>query len=363
MILVSVGPTAGALHAPAIARDLAAAGHEVRVILEPRTEHFVGPGAFAPPTRVVKAPPGVPEAVLFASATAGTLARLARGLDAGPTGALGRDVPVCVAPDLDPATASHPAVEANLEALRADGRRVAVGDRGGLAGVGEVVARVLGGLGGPMAGLRVLVTAGGTHEPLDSVRFIGNRSSGKMGLALAREALRLGAEVTVVAANVAAREPGVGWSDVETVEQLRDEVLGGAGIADALIMAAAVSDFTPASVAREKIRRSQGVRSVELEPTPDVLKAVREQNPDLFVVGFAATHGDPVADAREKLEKKGVDIVVGNDISRQGLGFGAEENEVYVVTRGGERFVPRASKAEVAREILNDVLAGIKEER
>ena len=363
MILVSVGPTAGALRAPAITRNLAEAGHEVRVILEPRTEHFVGPGAFAPPIRAAEAPFGVPEAVLFAPATAGTLARLARGLDVGPTGGVRRDAPVFVAPDLDAATASHPAVAANLGSLRADGRRIVLEDGGGLAAVGEIVARVLGGLGGPMAGLRVLVTAGGTHEPLDSVRFIGNRSSGKMGLALAREALRLGAAVEVVAANVSVREPGVGWSDVETVEQLRDAVLERVGSVDALIMAAAVSDFTPATVARDKIRRSHGVRSLELEPTPDVLEAVREQNAGLFVVGFAATHGDPVADAREKLRRKGVDIVVGNDISRQGLGFGADENEVYVVTRGGERFVPRASKVRVAREILDDVLAGIKEER
>ena len=363
MVLVSVGPTAGALLAPAITRDLAEAGHEVQVILEPRTEHFVGPGAFAPPIRAAEAPFGVPEAVLFAPATAGTPARLARGLDVGTAGSFGRDVPVFVAPDLDAATASHPAVVANLEALRVDGKHVVLGDGGALAEVGEIVARVLGGLGGPMAGMGVLVTAGGTHEPLDSVRFIGNRSSGKMGLALAREALRLGAKVEVVAANVSAREPGVEWSDVETVEQLRDAVLERAGSVDALIMAAAVSDFTPASVAREKIRRSHGVRSLELEPTPDVLEAVREQNTGLFVVGFAATHGDPVADAREKLERKGVDIVVGNDISRQGLGFGADENEVYVVTRGGERFVPRASKVRVAREILDDVLAGIKEER
>ena len=364
MILVSVGPTAGALCAPAISRDLTAAGHEVQVILEPRTERFVGPGAFVLPTRVVGAPPDVPGVVLLAPATAGTLSRLARGLDVGHAGAfLGGGVPVFVAPDLDAATASNPAVGANLEALRADGKHVVLGDGGGMAGVGEVVARVLAGLGGPMAGLRVLVTAGGTHEPLDSVRYIGNRSSGKMGLALARGALRLGARVTVVAANVAPREPGVEWRDVETVEQLRDEVLRRAGGADALIMAAAVSDFTPSSPAREKIRRSHGVRSVELEPTPDVLRAVRGQNPDLFVVGFAATHGDPVADAREKLRGKGVDIVVGNDISRKGLGFGAEENEVHVVTRRGERFVPRASKTEVAREILDDVLAGLKEER
>ena len=364
VILVSVGPTAGALLVPVIVRDLAAAGHETQVILEPRTEYFVGPGAFTPFSEVVEAPLGGPEAILFVPATAGTLSRLARGLEAGSADAsVANGFPVFVAPDLDPDTASNPAVEANVAALRADGKHVVVGDGGGLAGVGEIVARVLGGLGGPMAGLRVLVTAGGTHEPLDSVRFIGNRSSGKMGLALAREALKLGAEVEVVAANVTTREPGVGWSDVETVEQLRDEVLGRVGSADALIMAAAVSDFTPASPSREKIRRSHGVRSVELEPTPDVLKAVRGQNPDLFVVGFAATHGDPVADAREKLHSKKADVIVGNDISKKGLGFGSEENEVHVVTRWGERFVPRSSKAEVAREILDDILAGLKEER
>jgi phosphopantothenoylcysteine decarboxylase/phosphopantothenate--cysteine ligase len=184
-----------------------------------------------------------------------------------------------------------------------------------------------------------------------------------MGLALAREALRRGAEVTVVAANIGRREPGVAWRDVRTVEELRDEVLREADGADVLVMAAAVSDFTPAAPEREKIRRSSGVRSIELAPTPDVLRAVREQNPELFMVGFAATHGDPASDAREKLRKKGADIVVGNDISHEGVGFGAEENEVYVVTNRGERFIPRATKAEVAGEVLDDIQALIHEER
>ena len=231
-----------------------------------------------------------------------------------------------------------------------------------MARAGEIVAGVLHGLGGPMSGLRVLVTTGGTHEPLDSVRFIGNRSSGKMGLALAREALRRGAEVDVVAANVERREPGVAWHDVSTVSELRDVVLRLAGGADVLIMAAAVSDFTPAAVSPEKIRRSSGFRSIEVEATPDVLGTVRRQNPDLFMVGFAATHGDPAPDAREKLEKKGADIVVGNDISREGIGFGAEENEVHVVSRHGERLVPRATKTEVAREVLDDITAALDEE-
>jgi phosphopantothenoylcysteine decarboxylase/phosphopantothenate--cysteine ligase len=363
VIVVSVGPTAGALTAPPVVTELAAAGHEVQVILEPGTEHFVGPGYFLSASTVVENPSGVPDVVLFLPTTAGTLARLSHGLDHPASEARAAGVPVFLAPDLDAATVENPAVRSNLEALRRDGVKILQGEGDGMAGVEEVVAGVLGGLGGPLVGRRVLVTAGGTHEPLDSVRFIGNRSSGKMGLALAREALKRGAEVTVVAANIGQREPGVAWRDVSTVRELRDEVLREAGEADVLVMAAAVSDFTPAAPAEEKIRRSSGVRSIELAPTPDVLQAVREQNPGLFMVGFAATHGDPASDAREKLEKKGADIVVGNDISREGVGFGAEENEVYVVSGRGERFVPRATKAVVAGEVLDDVQALLEEER
>ena len=363
MIVVSVGPTAGALTAPPVARELAAAGHEVQVILEPGTEHFVGPGSFLPFSGVVENASGVPDAVLCLPATAGTMARLFRGLDHGAAEVRAGGAPLFVAPDLDAATSRNPAVRSNLEALRGEGARVILGEGGGMAGVDGVVAGVLGGLGGPLAGLRVLVTAGGTHEPLDSVRFIGNRSSGKMGLAFARVALRRGAEVTVVAANIGRREPGVSWRDVGTVAELRDAVLREAGGADVLVMAAAVSDFTPAAPSGEKIRRSSGVRSIELKPTPDVLRAVREQNPALFMVGFAATHGDPAPDAREKLEKKGADMIVGNDISREGVGFGAQENEVYVVGGHGERFVPRATKDEIAGEVLDDIQALLDEER
>jgi phosphopantothenoylcysteine decarboxylase/phosphopantothenate--cysteine ligase len=184
-----------------------------------------------------------------------------------------------------------------------------------------------------------------------------------MGLAVAHEALRLGAQVAVVAANVEAEEPGAETHHVETVEELRDEVLRRAGEADALVMAAAVSDFAPASPVGEKIRRGEGGLSLELEPTADILKAVTERYPDLFVVGFAATHGDPVADARDKLGSKGVNLVVGNDISRVGIGFASDENEVYVVGAEGERFVPRASKREVARVVLDHMLAEMREER
>jgi phosphopantothenoylcysteine decarboxylase / phosphopantothenate---cysteine ligase len=364
LILHSVGPGRGALAAPEIAGEIAEAGHRVEVVLEPETRHFVGGAAFAGPAALVEEPSETPEAVLFAPASAGTLARIAHGHQERPAEVYAAGVgSVFVAPDLDAATADHPAVRENLRLLRRDGCQVIEGSTQGMAPVGEVVARVLGGLGGPMSGLRVLVTAGGTHEPMDSVRFIGNRSSGKMGLAVAREALRLGAEVTVVAANVEGSEPGVSWIPVETVEELRAEVLKRARGADALIMAAAVSDFSPAAPAREKIRRTEGLTSLELKSTADILEAVRERYPDLFVVGFAATHGDPVADARNKLASKGANLVVGNDISQAGIGFGSDENEVYVVGPHGERFVPRAPKSVVARIVLESLVADMNEER
>ena len=363
LILLSVGPSPGALEIPRAAREIAATGHRVEVILEPKSRRIVGPAAFRESVALVDEPSEAPEAVLFAPATAATLARLARGLGGGPAEDVARSARAFVAPDLDPGTAAHPAVRENLALLANDGFGVIRGRGDGMAGVEEVVAGLLGGLGGSMSGMRLLVTAGGTREPIDSVRFIGNRSSGKMGLAIAREAVRMGARVTVVAANLEGTEPGTENYFVETVEGMRAEVLERAGDADALVMAAAVSDFTPASPVKGKIRRGEGTTAVELKPTADVLKTVREKNPDLFVVGFAATHGNPVPDAREKLVTKGADIVVGNDISLEGVGFGAEANEVYVVERAGERFVPRASKREVGRVILESLLAEMSEER
>jgi phosphopantothenoylcysteine decarboxylase/phosphopantothenate--cysteine ligase len=341
---------------PAVANGLAEAGNTVEVILGRRARRFVGPAAFSD-TVLVEKPSEAPEAILYAPAPPETLARLAHGLEDVPP------VMTIVAPDLDSGTSGHPAVRENLAILREDGRRIFEGSEDGMAAPAEIVARALGSLGGPLDGLRLLVTAGGTREPIDSVRFIGNRSSGKMGFALAREALRLGASVTVVAANVDRVEPGTLHHAVETVEELREAVLDLAAGADALVMAAAVSDFTPASPVGEKIRRRAGRTSLELAPTADVLGAVTERYPDLFVVGFAATHGDPVADAREKLESKGADLVVGNDISREGVGFASADNEVYIVGRDEERFVPRASKREVARAILESMMAKMDKER
>ena len=355
MILISVGASPGALRVPAVARELSRAGHKVEVTLGQQSRAFVGPAAFG--ANVVDEPSETHEAALYAPATAETIARLARGLDRS-AGAI-----TVVAPDLDSATADHPSVRENIDLLRADGYRVVEGENGAMADVGEIVARLLGALGGPMEGLRLLVTAGGTREPIDSVRFIGNRSSGKMGLAVAREALRLGAAVTVVSANTELVEPGTETHSVETAGELRDAVLELASGADALVMAAAVSDFTPASPVGEKMRRREGTTNLELAPTADILGSVTELYPDLFVVGFAATHGDPLEDARDKLGRKGADLVVGNDISGEGVGFGSDENEVYVVGREEERFVPRASKQEVAVVILETMMIEMERQR
>ncbi len=364
MILLMVGPGPGALRAPEIVRELASAGHDVEVVLEPRASLFVGPASFAAAASVVEAPTAPPEALVFAPATAGTLARLARGVeDAAFPFDASTVRPIVVAFELDEATAAHPAVRENVALLEADGIRVVdgAGEMGSSVGI---AGAVLNEMDGPLSGLEVLITAGGTREPIDRVRVVSNRSSGKMGRAIAREAWRRGAEVTVVAANVDEAEPGVRWVPVETYAELEEATMRLAREADALVMAAAVSDFTPAEVHEGKIRRG-GRKELELKlvATGDILASVREGNPELFMVGFAATHGDPVPDAREKLARKGVDLVVGNDVSLAGTGFGSDENEVYIVGHEGERFVPRASKREVAGRILDALAAAISEER
>jgi phosphopantothenoylcysteine decarboxylase / phosphopantothenate---cysteine ligase len=362
LILVSVGPGPGALRTPEIVLELANVGYSVEVVLGQGTDRFVGPAAFATLAPVVEEATEPPEALIFAPATAGTFARLARGLgehSAERIYAAGTR-PAVVVPEIDEATGEHPAVRENAELLRKDGCRLLEGSGKEMASPGEISNAVLNALGGPLSGLRVLTTAGGTQEPIDKVRFVGNRSSGKMGRAVAREAVRRGAEVMVVAANVGAKEPGVRWVDVEDYAGLEEATARLAAHADVLIMAAAVSDFTPAEVNEGKIRRGgQEELELRLVATGDILQAVRESNPDLFMVGFAATHGDPVPDARKKLGSKGINLVVGNDISISGSGFGSDENEAYIVGQAGEQFVPRTSKTEVARAILDAVAVEI----
>jgi phosphopantothenoylcysteine decarboxylase/phosphopantothenate--cysteine ligase len=207
-------------------------------------------------------------------------------------------------------------------------------------------------------GLRVLVTAGGTREPIDSVRFIGNRSSGRMGLALAEEAARRGAEVTLLAANVTIPPPdGVETVNVETTGELESAVRERFPAADVLIMAAAPADFRPEQAADSKLSREEGARSLELQPTEDIVAGVAAaKRPNQSVIGFAAEHGHGAVErGRAKLARKGLDAVVVNDISRTDIGFDSHDNEVTIVLPDGEHEVGRRSKAEVAAAILDAI--------
>jgi phosphopantothenoylcysteine decarboxylase / phosphopantothenate---cysteine ligase len=352
---------------------------------------------------------------VVAPASANTIAKLAAGLADNllTSAALAATAPLVLAPAMNSRMYEHPATQANLELLRSRGTRLVEPGSGRLASKGEwgvgrlaepseiltVVEAVIadtrsgpaadGGAGtaaaadrGPAAsprayaprsldGLRVLVTAGGTREPIDSVRFIGNRSSGRMGLALAEEAARRGAEVTLVAANVTTPPPdGVEEVTVETTAELDAAVRDRFKDADVLIMAAAPADFRPAAVAEGKIAREArdepegaeragpgGGMSLELEPTEDIVASVAaRRRRDQTVVGFAAEHGEGAVErGRAKLGRKGLDAVVVNDISRTDIGFDSPENEVTIVLAEGEREVGRRPKPEVAAAILDEV--------
>jgi phosphopantothenoylcysteine decarboxylase/phosphopantothenate--cysteine ligase len=208
--------------------------------------------------------------------------------------------------------------------------------------------------------VKVLVTAGGTREPIDAVRFVGNRSSGRTGFALAAQAAALGADVTVVAANVALpRDPRMRYVDVQTAAELQDACAAAFARADVLLMAAAVADFRPARSFAGKLKKAEDERMrVELERTPDILAGLAAtRRPDQTLVGFAAEHGDGALDhGRDKLARKGVDAVVVNDIARPDIGFESADNEVTIITAAGETHVERASKAEVARAVLDAVI-------
>jgi phosphopantothenoylcysteine decarboxylase / phosphopantothenate---cysteine ligase len=404
-ILLGVSGGIAAYKALEFARLAVKAGHAVRVIQTEASLRFVGKASFealtgAPvltdefetdPAR--GAYPGEPvpehapishlglaeraELYLIAPASANTLAKLAHGhadnlLTAA---ALAADCPVAVAPAMNNRMYLHAATRANVELLAARGVTVIPPGEGDLASHGEhgigrlaeppellaAAERLLAGAGsrsGSWAGVRVLATAGGTREPIDSVRFIGNRSSGRMGVALAAEAAHRGADVTLVAANLSVPPPpGVGVVRVETAAELRDACLERFGDCDVLVMAAAVADFRPAAPAANKLKKDAGVPALELEATDDVLSALAEvRRPDQTLVGFAAEHGEgAVAYGRDKLERKHLDAVIVNDISRSDIGFDVEENEVVIVSARGERPVPRTSKQAVASEVLDEV--------
>jgi phosphopantothenoylcysteine decarboxylase/phosphopantothenate--cysteine ligase len=281
--------------------------------------------------------------------------------------------PRAVAPAMNDRMLRDPATQANLAILRERGVHVIEPDEGALASRGERGAgrlpaperllaeleRIAGGQAGPWDGLRVLVTAGGTREPIDPVRFVGNRSSGRMGLALAARAAARGADVALVAANVGLETPpGVRRVDVETAAELEAAVREELPRAHVLLMAAAVADFRPAEAEASKLVREGGSGlDLHLEPTVDILASVAPDRAEgQTLVGFAAEHGgDPVGRARRKLERKGLDAIVVNDVSRPEIGFESERNEVTIVERDGSTDVPLASKEEVAEAILDRI--------
>jgi phosphopantothenoylcysteine decarboxylase/phosphopantothenate--cysteine ligase len=285
--------------------------------------------------------------------------------------ALAAPCPVAVAPAMNNRMYLHAATQANLDRLEQRGVTIIPPGEGELASHGE---HGIGRLAEPaelleachalltpssLLGRRVLVSAGGTREPIDSVRFIGNRSSGKMGFALAREAARRGAEVTLIAANAThAAPPGVRLVAVQTAAEMARACEREFASADVLLMAAAVADFRPTRTAEAKLKKDQGVPEIQLEPTEDVLAALAPlRRPGQLVVGFAAEHGeDAVRYGRDKLTRKSLDAIVVNDISSPGVGFDADENQVTVLTAaGGERWVERTSKEKVARVVLDEV--------
>ncbi|HMJ36620.1 MAG TPA: bifunctional phosphopantothenoylcysteine decarboxylase/phosphopantothenate--cysteine ligase CoaBC [Baekduia sp.] len=405
-LLLGVSGGIAAYKALEVVRLATKAGHAVRAIQTPTAQRFVGAASFAAltgapvltdeferdPARGAfgdqKPPSHDPashlelvrnaDAYLIAPASANTIAKLAHGLADNllTSAALAASCPVLVAPAMNHHMWEHPATQANLALLRDRGVAVIDPGTGALAtkhewGTGRLAepAELLAAVEAvvefgpahprPWDGLKVLITAGGTREPIDAVRYVGNRSSGRMGFAVAEEAAALGADVTVIAANVhLARDPRVRYVDVETAAELGAACAAEFPVADVLVMAAAVSDFRPATAVDGKVKKTgRDELALVLEPTADVLSGLAAQRrPEQTLVGFAAEHGAGALDyGRDKLTRKGLDAVVVNDVSQAGIGFDAVENEVTILTASGDEHVPRATKAEVARAILGTI--------
>ncbi len=378
MARILLGITGGiaAYKACEIIRLLVGAGHDVVPLPTRGAERFVAAETFYALAR--RATPTDPyphleraDLIVVAPLTAHTMARLAHGLadDVLTEAILAHDGPILVAPAMNTRMWEHPATRANHELLLARGVEIVGPASGELAegevGVGrmaepaEIVARAEALLRppSPLQGKRVVVTAGGTREPIDSVRFIGNRSSGRMGLALADEARRRGADVTLLVANVAESLPhGVEVVQTPTVADLEREALRRSG-ADVIVMVAAVADYRAAATLDGKRPKDDAPWQIELTPTPDIAHALGEtRRPEQILVAFGAEHG--VAGLERKramLRDKNVDLVVYNDVGRSDIGFDSPDNEVTLITADGDRLVPRAPKPVIAAAVLDEI--------
>jgi len=386
-VLLGVGGGIAAYKAAELVRCLRAAGHEVRCALTRSAVSFVTPltlevltGRAVDQEEYLTATGSGLEAhvsaarwadvLCVAPATANLLARLALGLadDFLTTTALAFDGPLVVAPAMHSSMWEKAAVQDHVDTLRRRGVRL-VGPVSGPLASGEVgmgrmaeseeiaaaIAEFQGAADRSLAGRTVLVTAGPTHEPVDPVRFLGNRSSGKMGFALAAEAARRGAAVTLIAGPVALPTPaGVARVDVVTAAEMERACAERAPAADLVIMAAAVADYRPRRPEARKIKKERGLPLLELEENADILAELRELAPAAVRVGFAAETEDLERNARAKLLAKGADFLVANDVSRRDIAFGSDANEVTVFPLRGEPvFLPRQGKRELAAALLD----------
>jgi phosphopantothenoylcysteine decarboxylase / phosphopantothenate---cysteine ligase len=382
---VVLGVTGGiaAYKAVELCRLLVDAGAHVAPVLTHAASEFIGAATFSAlasepaQTEIFGAASPIPhtrlgqaaDLVIVAPATARFIAAYAAGLSDDLLGAtlLATTAPVLVCPAMHTEMWHHASVQENLVTLRRRGvtvlepesGRLAGGDvgEGRLAQVGRIKESAEVALGGlrDLEGRSVVVTAGGTREPIDPVRFISNRSSGKQGLALAERAARRGARVTLISTVGAAPSSGVAVVEVETTEELLREVLAHGVGADVVIMAAAVADFRPVVVAKEKLKRRSGIPELRLEATPDVLAAlVASRRAGQVIVGFAAETTNALENALAKLHSKDLDLIVVNDVSKPGVGFGYDTNAVTILSRdGGRRDVPLAAKSEIADAVLD----------
>jgi phosphopantothenoylcysteine decarboxylase / phosphopantothenate---cysteine ligase len=373
---VLLGVTGGiaAYKACDLVRLFVKGGHDVLPLVTPEADRFVRARTFLALARRPADEGPYPhlaraDLLVVAPATANTLAKLAHGLadNLVTEAALAHRGPVLLAPAMNPRMWAHAATRANVETLRSRGVTLVGPDEGEAAegewGVGrmaepqEIYARARSLLGEreTLHGKRVLVTAGGTREPLDAVRFVGNRSSGRMGVALADAARKRGAHVTLLAANLAVEPPaGVDVVDTPTADAMLEAVRAHRD-ADLVLMAAAVADYRPQDAANEKRTKDDAPWQVTLTPTTDILAELGTQRENgQVLIGFAADGGDSGLErARKKLANKSVDLIVFNDVTRDDIGFDAPDNEVVLVSPDGERRLEKASKERIAAAIVD----------
>lgn len=382
-IVLGVSGGVAAYKAAYLARRLVEQGAVVKTIMTAASRHFLGPQTLQ---AVTGSPPVTDffgsedesphtnlarwaDLIIVAPATASTIARLASGLseDVLTATVLAARVPVLIAPAMHTEMWEYPATKRNVTVLREDGHHIIGPASGALAGGDEgagrlvepedIVAGAASLLSGDLSGWTVLVSSGGTREVIDPVRFIGNRSSGKMGNAIANEAARRGARVLLVSSAPGDPHAGVEVIPVESTQEMAEAVWSRAPEADVAVLAAAVADFRPVAASAEKLRRKDGLPEFELESTPDILAGVAAIPERPFLVGFAAESGSLEA-AVDKARTKGVDLLVGNDISAVGSGFGSDTNEVVLITPdGNEDHWPLLTKSEVAVRLWDRVIA------